>query len=333
MIDVRIAGAAYAVPPETETVAEILERERRRVDAVLAPLSAASRGRAMEGLGLGRVHVCGSRSPYELVRESAARALEQAALAPRRVDLIVDYSTLPGEESQYVSFANRLSAELGAEGSLNLTFKAGGCAGLHLALKTAIGWMGADPRIRSALLVCGDTAPAGSRSMLPITVQGDAASALVLRRDAAVGPAVLAVEVQTAGYLHDAISLAAGDGRLEIRVDSLRMENEVMPIYYLNLLRLVNRALGQASLGVSEVDHFIYSNISQRDRDGFRRMLGLPEGALPPTAMAEYGHTFASDLIVNYADLRNAGGIHPGQLLLFASAGIGFAWGVTLARA
>ena len=333
MIDVRIAGAAYAVPPETETVAEILERERRRVDAVLAPLSAASRGRAMEGLGLGRVHVCGSRSPYELVRESAARALEQAALAPRRVDLIVDYSTLPGEESQYVSFANRLSAELGAEGSLNLTFKAGGCAGLHLALKTAIGWMGADPQIRSALLVCGDTAPAGSRSMLPITVQGDAASALVLRRDATVGPAVLAVEVQTAGYLHDAISLAAGDGRLEIRVDSLRMENEVMPIYYLNLLRLVNRALGQASLGVSEVDHFIYSNISQRDRDGFRRMLGLPEGALPPTAMAEYGHTFASDLIVNYADLRNAGGIHPGQLLLFASAGIGFAWGVTLARA
>ena len=333
MIDVRIAGAAYAVPSETESVAEVLERERCRVDAVLAPLSESSRRRAMEGLGLVRVRVCGSRSPYELVRESATRALEQAALSPRRVDLILDYSTLPGEGSQYVSFAYRLSAELGAEGSLNLTFKAGGCAGLHLAMKTAIGWMSADPEIRSALLVCGDTAPAGSRSMLPITVQGDAGSALVLRRDAAVGPTVLAVEVQTAGYLHDAIRLAGRDGRLEICVDSLRMENEVMPVYYLNLLRLVTKALGQASLRVSDVDHFIYSNISQRDRDGFRRMLGLPEGALPATAMAEYGHTFASDLIVNYADLRAAGGIHPGQLLLFASAGIGFAWGVTLARA
>lgn len=333
MIEVRIAGAAYAVPPETENVADVLKRERRRVDAVLAPLSETSRRRAMEGLGLERVHVSGSRSPYELVREAATRALEAAALAPRRVDLILDYSTLPGEESQYVSFANRLSAELGAEGSLNLTFKAGGCAGLHLAMKTAIGWMGADPQIRSALLVCGDTAPEGSRSMLPITVQGDAGSALVLRRDSAVGPTVLAVEVQTAGYLHDAIRLAESDGRLEICVDSLRMENEVMPVYYLNLLRLVSKALSQASLGVSDVDHFIYSNISQRDRDGFRRMLGLPEGALPVTAMAEYGHTFASDLIVNYADLRAAGGIHPGQLLLFASAGIGFAWGVTLARA
>lgn len=331
--DVRIAGAAYALPPESETVADILERERRRVDAVLAPLSETSRRRAMEGLGLDRVRVCGSRRPYELVRDAAVQALDQAGLSPRRVDLILDYSTLPGEESRYVSFASLLSAELEAEGSLNLAFKAGGCAGLHLALKTAIGWMGADPDIRSALLVCGDTPPPGNRSLLPITVQGDAGSAIVLRRDAGDGPTVLAVEAQTAGYLHDTIRLAERDGRTEILVDSVRMEKEVMPVYYLNLLRLVSKALGKSSLQVTDVNHFIYSNISQRDRDGFRRMLGLPEGALPTTAMAEYGHTFASDLVINYADLRNAGRIHPGQLLLFASAGIGFAWGVTLPRA
>jgi 3-oxoacyl-[acyl-carrier-protein] synthase-3 len=333
MIDVRIAGVAYAVPPETESVADVLLRERERVDAVLAPLSESARRRAMEGLGLERVRTCGSRRPYDLVREAAAQALDQAHLPPRRVDLILDFSTLPGEESQHLSFASRLSADLGAERSLNLAFKAGGCAGLHLALKTAIAWMGADADIRSALLICGDTPPAGNRTLLPITVQGDAASAIVLSRDAAEGPAVLAVEVQTAGYLHDAICLAGCNGRLEIRVDSVRMEYEVMPVYYLNLLRLVNKALGRASLAVSDVDHFIYSNISRRDRDGFRRMLGLPEGALPLTAMAEFGHTFASDLAINYASLRDAGAIQPGQLLLFASAGIGFAWGVTLARA
>jgi 3-oxoacyl-[acyl-carrier-protein] synthase III len=31
--------------------------------------------------------------------------------------------------------------------------------------------------------------------------------------------------------------------------------------------------------------------------------------------------------------MQREGGIRPGQLLLFASAGIGFTWGVTLARA
>jgi len=99
------------------------------------------------------------------------------------------------------------------------------------------------------------------------------------------------------------------------------------------LFWLVQKVLERSSVRLNNIDHFIYSNISQRDRDGFRRMVGLPEGGLPLTPMAEYGHTFASDLAINYVHLRREGRIRPGQLLLFASAGIGFTWGVTLARA
>ena len=58
-----------------------------------------------------------------------------------------------------------------------------------------------------------------------------------------------------------------------------------------------------------------------------------PRAACRSTRMAEFGHTFASDLVINYAEMRREGRIRPGQLLLFASAGIGFTWGVTLARA
>jgi 3-oxoacyl-[acyl-carrier-protein] synthase III len=105
-----------------------------------------------------------------------------------------------------------------------------------------------------------------------------------------------------------------------------------MPIYYLNLFRLAHKVLSASSLSLNNVDHFIYSNISYRDRDGFRRMVGLPEGGLPATPMSEYGHTFASDLVINYVHMRRDGLIRPGQLLLFVSAGVGFTWGVTLAR-
>jgi 3-oxoacyl-[acyl-carrier-protein] synthase-3 len=115
--------------------------------------------------------------------------------------------------------------------------------------------------------------------------------------------------------------------------DALCIEHRVMPIYYLNLFRLMHKVLEASSLSLNDVDHFIYSNISQRDRDGFRRMVGLPEGGMPSLPMADYGHTFASDLIINYVDMQREGRIRPGQLLLFASAGIGFTWGVTLARA
>lgn len=332
-MNVRIAAAAFSVPSEDETVESVLDQERDRVETTLAPLSPKARQKATEGLGLSRVRVCGGKQPYDLVLEAASAAMTEAGITGQDVNLILDYSTFPGENSQYFSFAHKLSDELGAETSLNLSFKSGGCAALHLAIKTALGWMKTDENIQIALLVTGDSAPQGSRSLLPITVQGDAASAVILRREGAEGPLLLGVEAMTLGHLHEAIALIKTNGHLEIKVDAACMENEVMPVYYLNLLWVVQKALAASSLSMKDIDHFIYSNISQRDRDGFRRMVGLPEGGLPPTLMAEYGHTFASDLIINYVQLRREGRIRPGQLLLFASAGIGFTWGVTLARA
>jgi 3-oxoacyl-[acyl-carrier-protein] synthase-3 len=332
-MNVRIASAAYAVPHDSESVEAVLERERDRVQTTLAPLSPNARQKAAEGLGLSRVRVCGGKQPYDLVLEAASTAIAQAGITGQDVNLIVDYSTFPGENSQYFSFAHKLSAELGAETSLNLGFKSGGCGALHLAIKTALGWMSTDESIQTALLVTGDGAPQGSRSLLPITVQGDAASAVILTREGAEGPFLLGVEAMTLGHLHDAIALVKTNGHLEIKVDAACMENEVMPVYYLNLFWLVKKVLAANSLSLSNIDHFIYSNISQRDREGFRRMVGLPEGGLPVTPMADYGHTFASDLVINYVHLQREGRIRPGQLLLFASAGIGFTWGVTLVRA
>jgi 3-oxoacyl-[acyl-carrier-protein] synthase-3 len=314
-------------------VEAILERERTRVETTLAPLTPQARQKAIKGLGLGRVRVCGSKQPYDLVLDAASTAIKEAGITAQDIDLILDYSTFPGENSQYQSFAHKLSTELGSETSLNLSFKVGGCGALHLALKTTLGWMSIDESIQTALLVTGDTPPQGSRSLLPITVQGDAGSAVVLRRDGTTGPLLLGVEALTLGHLHDVIALVNTNGHLEIKADSVRIEDDVMPIYYLNLFRLMQRVLTASSLTLNDVDHFIYSNISHRDREGFRRMVGLPEGGLPATPMVEYGHTFASDLVINYVHMRREDRIVPGQLLLFASAGIGFTWGVTLARA
>jgi 3-oxoacyl-[acyl-carrier-protein] synthase-3 len=330
---VRIAAAAYAVPPDDEAVEAVFERERTRVETSLSPLSPESRRKAVEGLGLNRVRICGEKQLYDLVLEAASRAIAEAAIMARDINLILDFSTWSTEISQGLSFAHKLSADLGAETSMILSFKVGGCAGLHVAIKTALGWMATDESIRTVLLITGDAAPQGNRSLLPITMHGDAGSAVILRRDSGEGPTLLGVEALTLGHLHNAITMVRTDGRLDIVVDALRMEREVMPIYFLNMLVVVNKALAASSLSLNDIDHFIYSNISRRDREGFRKMLGLAKGSLPATPMAEYGHTFASDLVINYVTMRREGLIRPGQLLLFASAGIGFTWGVTLARA
>jgi 3-oxoacyl-[acyl-carrier-protein] synthase III len=337
-MNVRIAAAAYAVPPDDEAVEAVLQRERIRVETSLSPLSPESRRKALEGLGLNRVRTCGDKQLYDLILEAASKAIVEAGITARDINLILDYSTwssesLSGESSRGLSFAHRLSAELGAETSMILSFKVGGCAGLHVAIKTALGWMAMDESIQTVLLVTGDAAPQGNRSLLPITMHGDASSAVILRRQGTEGPLVLGVEAMTLGRLHNAITMVRTNGQVDIVVDALCMEQEVMPIYFLNMLVVVNKALAASSLSLNDIDHFIYSNISRRDREGFRKMLGLPPGSLPATPMAEYGHTFASDLVINYVNMRREGLIRPGQLLLFASAGVGFTWGVTLARA
>jgi 3-oxoacyl-[acyl-carrier-protein] synthase III len=332
-MNVRIAAAAFAIPPDDEAVEAVLARERSRIETALSALGPESRRKALEGLGLNRVRICGDKQLYDLVLEAASKAIADARIMPRDINLILDYSTWSTESSQGLSFAHKLSADLGAETSMILSFKVGGCAGLHVAIKTALGWMATDESIQTVLLVAGDAAPHGNRSLLPITMHGDASSAVILRREGTEGPLLLGVEAMTLGHLQNAITMVRTNGHVDIVVDALCMEREVMPVYFLNMLRMVNKALAASSLSLNDIDHFIYSNISRRDREGFRKMLGLPEGGLPPTAMAEYGHTFASDLVINYVNMRREGQIRPGQLLLFASAGIGFTWGVTLARA
>jgi 3-oxoacyl-[acyl-carrier-protein] synthase-3 len=337
-MNVRIAAAAYAVAPDDEAVDAVLQREQTRIDAALSPLSPESRKKALDGLGMNRVRVCDKKKLYGLVHEAAYKAIAEAGITPRDINLILDYSTWSSENSHGLSFAHQLSADLGAENSMILSFKVGGCAGLHIAIKTALGWMSTDETIQTVLLVTGDAAPEGNRSLLPITIHGDASSAVILRRESTRsglndGPLLLSVEAMTIGSLQKAITMVRTNGHFDIVVDALCIEQQVMPVYFLNMLRVVNQALAASSLILKDIDHFIYSNISQRDREGFGKMVGLPKGSLPLTPMSEYGHTFASDLVINYVSMRRDGLIHPAQLLLFASAGIGFTWGVTIARA
>jgi 3-oxoacyl-[acyl-carrier-protein] synthase-3 len=332
-MNVRIAAAAYAVPPHDEAVGTVFEREQTRIEKALSPLTPESRRKAIEGLGLNRVRVCEENQLYALVLEAASKAIGEAGIVARDINLILDYSTWTSESSQGLSFAHKLSTDLGAETSMILSFKVGGCAGLHVAIKTAMGWMSTDESIQTVLLVTGDAAPEGNRSLLPITMHGDAGSAVVLRREGGEGPSVLSVQVMTLGHLQNAITMVRTNGNPDIVIDALCMEREVRPVYFLNMLLIVNKALEASSLSLKDIDHFIYSNLSRRDREGFCKMVGLPKGGLPPTLMEEYGHTFGSDLVINYAHMRRDGLIRPGNLLLFASAGIGFTWGATIARA
>jgi len=330
---VRLAATRCRLPATVESVASVMAREQQRMAEALDVLSPPLRQRLLAGLGLERVRVCGAgEEPYDLALAAARDALGVAGIRGEDVDLVIDYSTVSGGAGVNTPLAHRLSADLGAQ-ALALNFAFAGCAGFHIAVKQALALMRTDGRLRTALLIAGDSPPPGSRSLLPITIQGDAGSAAVLVRDGTEGPALVDVEVLTLGHLHRVITLERGsDGQPVIRVDAARLEQHLMPVYYLYFHRLATEVLRRAGLGMGAMSHVIHANLSQSDRDGLARALGVPSSRVCTHGLREYGHTFASDLVLNYTELQQTGAIRPEEWLLFTSAGAGFTWGVTLAR-
>jgi len=330
----HIASTAFTLPETSKTVEDILQDERNRVEDIFKSWPPEKEQEVLNELGIKRVRVCKSGEPYGLALDAALQAAKEAKVDPKDLDMIIDFSTFPSREPRFFSLGQRLSKDLEADQALNISFKIGGCAGLHLAFKTAASYMNLDDTLQRILLVAADSPPSGSRTLLPITIQGDVGIAVVLTRGGE-GPKLVETAICTLGYLYDVITIQYVDRNrsgIFINVDTEKIERDLKPIYYLNFHRLTNKILEKADLSLSQIDHFIYSNLSRTDQRGFVKAFGLPEEKVFMENLYELGHTFSGDLIINYKELCHRGKILPDQWLLFASAGIGFTWGVSLVR-
>ena len=136
-MNVRIAAAAFSVPPENETVESVLHQERDRVETTLAPLSPKARQRATEGLGLSCVRVCGRKQPYDSVLEAASSGDERGWNYGAGYRSHTDYSTFL-RELTILFFRPQTQRRTRGRRS-PLSFKSGGCAALHSVIKTALG--------------------------------------------------------------------------------------------------------------------------------------------------------------------------------------------------
>jgi 3-oxoacyl-[acyl-carrier-protein] synthase-3 len=271
------------------------------------------------------------------VERAARRALDDAAVAPEEVDLLVVATDTP----EYVSPATSAVVQ-GRMGLTNAgTFDVNsGCAGYVTALDVAWKYLRADERYRRVLVV---GAYAMSKFLDPsdkktVTIFADGAGATLV--ELADEPGVLASELHADGRLAPGMGVFAG-GTAE------PITEEVLRDGYRNHLRFVEKypasvneqgwpaiarsVLGRAGAPVDDVDLWLWTQVNRSTIETVMCTLDVPM-ARTHTVMHKWGYTGSACLPMALDDARRAGRLHDGDLVVMTGSGAGLSMGCVALR-
>ncbi len=308
-----------------------MAREASRSEAQLGALSAEFRARLLPNLGIESV-LCDSTTPSRVRGvEAATLALQSAGITGKQLGLIVDFTSLAEDASSLGSLSHHVQHELQASHAQVFGIRGAGCCGFHVALSLVQSIFRSNADLNFALMVASDRANDAGRMCLPVSIMADASSAIVLARPELVSRrlgCVRAVMTQTSGRFSEVIS--ADPATRTVNIDSAIFETQIVPLHFVMLSRLLERALKTAGLSRADIGAVIYPNTTLLDRTSVARALGFNQQMLLGPGPRNLGHAFANDLIINaqplFQQVRDAQPVHSAWL----AAGSGFTWGAAI---
>jgi 3-oxoacyl-[acyl-carrier-protein] synthase-3 len=325
-VAVGVVSAASRLPSHKHAIAELFQ-----VEGVDLTEEIISR------LGVDEVPLCNGESGSDLAVAAAREALERAGIAGSEVNVVVDYTILPQEYMVPVwNMSGKVQHEVGAESAFTIGFSGGGSSNFLVALNFAAAMLAADEKMKNALLVAADVTIPGNRVLnpsAPVSVLGDGASAVVLQRGA-TAHCVLDTELCSDGSNHDVYCIPGGclanpeDPSLyRLVLDKARYDAAPKTE---TLLRLAQRVLDRASLGLEDIKRVVYTNVSAEDQAAFQQTFGLGPERMCTSNLAGHGHLQGTDLVLNYLSTLEDSSLLPGDPVLICSHGMGFMAGVSL---
>jgi 3-oxoacyl-[acyl-carrier-protein] synthase-3 len=275
---------------------------------------------------------------------AALVALERAGVAAEELDLIL-YSGSMHKDFYVWSAANRIQHLLGAQNAYAFELAAL-CTTNVLALKVARDLMTADARLNTTL-ICGghrtaDLIDYRDQSARFLFSLADGGSAMVLRRGYDSNR-MLASSFITDGSLAEEVTIPAGGTRLPTSPETLargqhtfhvadpaRLKAGLDGVSEARFVRVVQEAVERSGHRVSEIAFLAINHMKPSTYQRILAMLGLREEQ--SLYLADYGHISAPDQVLALELATAAGRLHDGDLVVLASAGLGFTWGATALR-
>ncbi|MBL4952384.1 ketoacyl-ACP synthase III [Neobacillus sp. YIM B02564] len=250
---------------------------------------------------------------------AAQQAIENAAITPEEIDLILVATVTP--DSPFPSVACRIQERLGAKKAAAMDISAA-CAGFMYGLVTAKQFI--ESGVYKYILVVG------VEKLSKITDWTDRNTA-VLFGDAA-GAAIVGPVSENRGIL--AFELGAdGTGGKHLYQDEYIIMNgrEVFKFAVRQMGESCIHVLEKAGLKKEDVDFLIPHQANIRIMEASRQRLELPEEKMSKT-VNKYGNTSAASIPVSLIEDLEAGRIKDDDIIVMVGFGGGLTWGAIAIR-
>ncbi len=271
-----------------------------------------------------------------LATEASKRALEQAGLDAKQLDLIIVATVTP--EVVFPATACFVQKDIGAEKAWVFDLNAA-CCGFIYSLATAQQFLETG-RYKNALVI-------GAETLTKITnwqdrssciLFGDGAGAVVLQRsDDAKRRGIIYSTMSSDGTIWETLNCKAYGSRYPAskepeHPDDIYMHIDGRQVYQLAVRRIVetvNESLEHCGMTIDDVDMLIPHQMNARIIESASKRLNLPEEKIYVN-IQDYGNTSAASIPIALDEAIRRGKIKQGDIIVFVSFGAGLTWGANV---
>ena len=281
--------------------------------------------------------------PSFMAIQAARQCLAEADQDPAEVDLLV--WTGSEYKDYYVWSAGiKVQHELGCRNAWAIDVAAR-CSTNIVALKLARDIIRSDPSINTVLLAGGHRTAdlvnyQNQRSRFLFNLS-DAGSAILLKRGQ--GAEVLETSIITDGAFSEDVIIPAGGTRYPATVQTVTngmhrfdvpdpegMKQRLDRLSMQNFVRVITEAVQRSGYSVNDIGYLALLHMKRSAHEAVLSELGLPPGR--SIYLEDYGHVGAPDQVISLRLALERGLIRDGDLVVLASAGIGYTWAATAVR-
>lgn len=322
---VKIIGTGIYVPPKILTNADLEKMVDTSDEWIITRTGIRERRIADE-----------AQATSDLCLEAARRALEQASLEIKDIDLILVATSTP--DTLFPSTACWVQKGLGAIEIPAFDLSAG-CTGFLYGMIVAESLI-VTHVCRRVLLIGGEllTKITNWEDRSTCVLFGDAAGAVILEKSQD-DSGILSYYWRADGTLADLLYLPAGGTRLPASEETVRKGLHYISMKGNEVFKHAVRRMGEAALEAlrkvglrpEDVSHFIPHQANIRIIEATGERLKIPDHKVY-TNIERYGNVSVASIPICLEELRVQGKLKKGDIILMDAFGAGFTWAAIVYR-